>query len=195
MATKEKKSRAWLTIVYPESAPSDWRSQLAEAGCLALISPLHDRDVNADGEVKKAHHHVILIWDGGTTTYANAKSYVDMIGGVGCLAAATLRGAARYLIHLDNPEKFQYDRADVCVIGGLDYDEIVNSVSDDLLALYEIFDFIEETGMTSFRQLVFYCRQERQDWARVILTSQRENVWKYLRSMEYDLKGQDMAER
>lgn len=189
---KDKKSRGWLTVCYPESAPVDWVERLAQAGVMALISPLHKDDVNADGETKKPHYHVILLWE-GPTTYSNAKEFVALIGGVGCIAMATLRGAARYLCHLDNPEKAQYDPADVRSLGGLDYQEIIASASDDLLALYEIFDYIEEHKITSFRQLVYYCRYERTDWARVILTSQRENVWKYLRSMEYDLSQQDTA--
>lgn len=189
-ATKEKKARAWLTVVYPESAPEGWQECLTERGVPALISPLHDRDVNPDGEIKKAHWHVILVWD-GPTTYSNAKEYVDLIGGVGCLACASLRGAARYLCHMDNPDKYQYDMADVLALGGLDYREICESASDALLVLYEIMDYCDEWSITSFRQLVIYCRRERPDWARVILTSQRENIWRYLRSLEHDLKEQD----
>lgn len=189
MGTKDKKSRGWLTVVYPESAPQDWVAKLAEVGCMALISPLHEFDTNPTGEIKKAHWHVILLWE-GPTTYSNASEYVALIGGVGCLPCATLRGAARYLCHLDNPEKHPYNPEDVRIIGGLDYAEIINSASDDLLVLYDILDYIEGYQITSFRQLLFYCRKERQDWARVILTTQRENVWKYLRSMEYDLKGE-----
>lgn len=194
MAKTEKKSRTWLTIVYPESAPANWKTMLAEIGVQAIISPLHDKDKNVTGEFKKPHHHVAMVWE-GPTTYSNAKNYVDIIKGVGCIPAATLRGSARYFCHMDNPEKVQYRKEDVVTIGGIDYDTIINSVSDDMLLLYEIFDFIDEHRILSYRLLLRYCRMHRQDWARLICTSARENVFRYIRSYEDDiLKDRDYTQ-
>lgn len=198
---KETKSRAWLGIVYPDSCADNWQELLALHGVSAFISPCHDKDLNvaahssaAAGDVstvhdeKKAHYHVIMVWD-GPTTYNNALSYFKLIKAASRIfPCATLRGAARYLIHLDNPEKYQYSREDVVTIGGLDYDAVINSASDDLLALCEIIDFIEDNDLISFRELVLICKTGHMDWFRVIMTSQRENVWKYLRSREYDLR-------
>ena len=45
---KQDKTRAkdWTFIVYPESAPEDWRSILADRlQVKAIISPLHDKDI------------------------------------------------------------------------------------------------------------------------------------------------------
>ncbi len=151
-----------------------------------MISPLHDQDLNADGEVKKPHYHVILLWD-GPTTKSNAQAVVDLIRGVGCFAMATLRGASRYLCHLDNPEKHRYNPEDVKQLGGLVYDEIINSASDDLLILYEIFDWIDENVCVSFRQFMIYTRSFRPDWAKVILTRHRENVIAYQRSLQWEI--------
>ena len=65
---KQDKTRAkdWTFIVYPESAPEDWRSILADKlQVKAIISPLHDKDILDDVEQtpKKAHYHVILRFD------------------------------------------------------------------------------------------------------------------------------------
>ena len=49
------RTRNFATIVYPESAPENWKSILENEIVPALISPLHDKDINADGEKKKAH--------------------------------------------------------------------------------------------------------------------------------------------
>lgn len=182
-----KKSRGWLTIVYPESCPVDWVSLLSERGAQAIISPLHDKDVNPTGEIKKPHYHVILIWD-GPTTQAVAQEYVSLIGGVGCLPMASLRGAARYCCHLDNPEKAPYSPDDVRVLGGFDYQEIVSSASDDLLTLYEIFDWIDEHSVTSYRDFVFFARRNRPDWARVALLRHRENIIAYQKSLQWSLE-------
>ena len=56
----EKRTRNYGTVVYPESAPSDWISRLQEQLVPALISPLHDRDINSDGTIKKPHFHVMI---------------------------------------------------------------------------------------------------------------------------------------
>ena len=58
------KGRDWTFIVYPESAPSNWRDTLNKTHLRWIESPLHDKDVNADGEVKKEHWHILLSYDG-----------------------------------------------------------------------------------------------------------------------------------
>lgn len=181
-----KTARGWLTIVYPESAPEGWTDKLSQLGMQAIISPLHDKDVNATKEQKKAHRHVLLLWE-GPTTRKNALSYVEMIGGVGCIPCASVRGSARYFCHLDNPEKARYKKEDVITIGGIDYDFIVNSDSDDMLVFFDIVDFIERNHLISYRKLMLYCRFYREDWAKLLLTKYRENVFRYMRSFEQDL--------
>ena len=182
----DRKSRGWITIVYPESADKNWFSILSEIGLQSIVSPLHSLDVNADGSPKKPHYHVLLLWD-APTTYSNAQNYVDMISGVGCIAMASLRGSARYFCHLDNPEKHRYDTSEVRTTGGLCYDDLITSATDDLLILYEIFDFIDEVLITSYRQLLIYARQERPDWAKLILTKHRENVIAYQKSLQWEI--------
>lgn len=191
----EKKSRGWLTIVYPESAPVDWWDKLAQLGCVAICSPLHDLDLlpepEEDGrEHKKPHYHVGLIWD-GPTTFKNASELVSQISGVGCIPMQSVRGSCRYFCHLDSPDKARYDPSQVRVLGGLDYDEIIHSSGDDELTLYEIFDWLDATGCVSFRALMVYARKERTDWAKVITRRYRENVIAYQRSIlwEYEHQG------
>ena len=58
------RTRNWVVIVYPESAPENWRSHLDDLHLEWIESPLHEFDVNADGEVKKAHWHVLLLFGG-----------------------------------------------------------------------------------------------------------------------------------
>ena len=68
------KKRNWAFVVYPESAPSDWIEQLQQRGVVGAISPLHDKDLNATGEPKKAHWHVIVTYEGPT-----AQSVVERL--------------------------------------------------------------------------------------------------------------------
>ena len=65
------KKRYWAFVLYPESAPSDWRDIIQMTGLPFAVSPLHDKDLNADNTIKKAHYHIILCYP-GPTTYNNA---------------------------------------------------------------------------------------------------------------------------
>ena len=53
------RSRIFATVVYPESAPEDWRERLEGEHVKAMVSPLHCLDTLPTGEVKKAHYHVL----------------------------------------------------------------------------------------------------------------------------------------
>ena len=71
------KKRNWAFVVYPESAPSDWIEQLQLSGAQFAISPLHDKDLNATGEPKKAHWHVIVVY--GSPQRSNVKSLTERL--------------------------------------------------------------------------------------------------------------------
>ena len=43
---KMVKKRNWAFVLYPESAPIDWKEQLQQTGLPIVISPLHDRDID-----------------------------------------------------------------------------------------------------------------------------------------------------
>ena len=43
---KDRRARSWSWIVYPESAPDNWRQLLDETGEKWIESPLHDKDIN-----------------------------------------------------------------------------------------------------------------------------------------------------
>ena len=61
--TKVSKTRNYATIVYPESAPKNWKEKLEQCFVPSFISPLHKDDVNADGQPKKEHYHVMIMFD------------------------------------------------------------------------------------------------------------------------------------
>ena len=79
MAQKVVKKRNWTFVLYPESAPADWLEKLQLTGLQAEISPLHDKDINPDGTVKKAHYHIIVCYS-GPTSYTVVKGLTDIVG-------------------------------------------------------------------------------------------------------------------
>ena len=61
---KDERVRLWATVVYPESAPDNWLTILRDLMIPCYVSPLHDKDFNADKTPKKAHYHVMLVFEG-----------------------------------------------------------------------------------------------------------------------------------
>ena len=154
MAEKDVKKRNWAMVLYPESAPEDWREQLRLSGLPVAISPLHDKDVNADGEPKKAHHHVILVY-GSPTTYNNVKALCDRLNQPIPQPLEQVRGYYRYLTHEDNPEKAQYDKKDIQTLNGFsirDYCELTKS--EVAKAKREILQLIRDNSITEYADLI-----------------------------------------
>lgn len=154
MSTKKSiKKRNWAFVLYPESAPADWFDRLKQSGLMGAISPLHDKDVNADGEPKKAHYHVILVY-GNTTTYNNVKSLTDSLNQPIPQALEQIRGYYRYLTHKDNPEKYQYSDSDIVTFGGFDISDFVEMTKSEVTKyIKEIHAFVRDNNITEYSDL------------------------------------------
>lgn len=145
--------------------------RLEQSHVAAMVSPIHDRDTLPTGEVKKAHYHVLWRY-AGVKTIAQAQEIVTLIGGAGAVeVVADYRGYARYLCHLDSPDKFQYEPGDVRCFGGADWAEVALSEAERTDALLdEIEDWIDDTGCVSYVALCRYARRYRPDWTRCVRT-------------------------
>lgn len=178
---KDTRQRNWATVVYPESATQNWQTILSELVIPCLISPLHDEDMNPTGEKKKEHYHVVFMFE-GKKSREQIQEIVNMIGGVGCEPIQSMRGYARYLCHLDNPEKVQYNQDDVVQLGGADYPYIIGLVTDKYKAISEIIDFCQEYNIVSYSEILEYSRDNRSDWFRVLCDNGTVVVKEYLKS-------------
>ena len=179
--TRETRYRNFATVVYPESAPEKWRETLSGQFIPSFISPLHDKDVNPTGEPKKAHYHVMLLFD-APHTMDQAREVFEQIGGVGCEIVKSLRGYARYLCHLDNPEKEQYNPEDVRSLCGADYNHTIGLAIDKYKAIREMMSFCRENNILSYSDLLEYCSEERFDWFRVLCDNGTLVMKEYLKS-------------
>lgn len=154
-STKDGRYRYWTIVVYPDSAPQDWRQKLD--GLQWVESPLHDKDVNADGTPKKAHWH-IMIFNSGKISYNQAKEIADSIHGASPQYVQNVVGMVRYFAHLDNPEKAQYDKSEI--IGhGVDVSKYLDSEDDIDKLEQDIEIFCEENNITEYAQLIKLSRQ------------------------------------
>lgn len=124
----------------------------------------------------------------GVKTLEQAKEVFDKIGGVGHEIIQSARGYARYLCHLDNPEKAQYSPDDVKMFGGADYITTIGLVTDKYKAIGEIIDFCEDNDIHCYASLLVWCRSNRFDWFRVLCDNGTFVVKEYLKSRTWSSK-------
>lgn len=174
MAKKSKsvatvaKSKYWACVVYQESAAENWINALKMCHVKCVISPLHDKDLHEDGTPKKPHWHVLFIFD-GITTEKNARFIIDCIKGVGCLKVVSLVGTARYLCHMDDPDKAQYDLKDVISLCGADIYELIDSKEHDMSTLREIAKYCVENNIISYAQLNRIALYDKPEWFETVV--------------------------
>lgn len=154
MSSKHIKKRNWACVVYPDSAPTDWRDILAQTGLQCAISPLHDRDIDPDGNPKKPHWHVILCY-AGPTSYSVVCKLTEQLHAPIPQVLEQVRGYYRYFTHMDNPDKAQYDVSDITTINGfsvMDYSELTRSEVDKVLM--RLTDCIDSANITEYAVLM-----------------------------------------
>lgn len=148
------KKRNWAFIVYTESVCKDWINILQLRGVACAISPLHNKDINPTGEVKKEHYHVILSF-GNPTTFKNVSEISDSVGGVMPIPLDSVTGYYRYLTHKDNPEKAQYNEEEIILLNGFDPVELLTE-TEITSRLKQIIAIIQLNGICEFQDLVDY---------------------------------------
>ena len=196
-AKKQDNKRAydWTFIVYPESAPEDWRKVLIEKFAFkGFISPLHDKDVLDDVEQtpKKAHYHVIARF-ASKKSFAQVKEITDYLNQPIPQPIKSIEGAVRYLVHIDSPDKYQYNQDEIECVGNVDKSRYFTMSKDDKVALMiEIMDFISEKNIIEICHLIDYAREMRFDWFKYLA----ENAYlidKYITSRRNKLQQKDMS--
>lgn len=183
---EKRRTRNWATVVYPESAPADWKMILQEVCVPALVSPVHNQDVNSDGEIKKEHYHVMILFD-GVKTQEQAQEIFSAIGGVGAEPVKSVRAYARYLCHLDNPDKVRYRTDDVISLSGADYSTLISLASDKYTAIGEMLEFCMVNGIESYAQLLLYAKNNRTDWFRVLCDNGTVTIVQFLKSRYWEI--------
>lgn len=130
----------------------------------------------------------------GVKTSEQAKAIFDLVGGVGLEVVQSLRGYARYLCHLDNPEKAQYDTAEVRCLCGADFATAINLVTDKYKAVREMIEFCRDNNIVSFSDLLEYAMIDRYDWFRVLCDNGAVIMEKYLKSRSWTFDRQKKDE-
>lgn len=185
----DERSKSWVFIGYPESMPENWLELLRDMMVDAAISPLHDKDVNPNGELKKPHYHIVL-------RYSSNKSYTQVCEDIKQFNSPTpqkiksTKGQIRYLVHADNPEKYQYNQSDIVTIGGWDISQYFTlTQADRHNHIADMMDFIDDNGIMEFNALLRYARKARRDdWFPLLCDNSAYVIDKYICSVRNEWK-------
>ena len=194
MATKSIKKRNWDFVLYPESAPENWRELLQQSGLPAVISPFHDKDKDPTGEAKKAHYHIILTYP-GPTTYNAVKSFTDRLNQPIPQPLESVQGYYRYLTHEDNPDKYQYDKSDIVPVNGFDiHDYIEMSKTEAMKIIKDIQQVIITVDIREYSDLLDYLLEVNQEWWQVAV-NHTMMLNAYLKSRRYKLQQEGIKQK
>jgi len=198
---KDERTRNWVFCVYPTkeyldsinsqydgadgygTAPDNWRDIIEDYHIVWVESPLHDCDSKPTGELKKPHWHVLVMFE-TLKSYEQIKEITDKLNAPSPQKCHSPKGNVRYMAHLDNPDKFQYDTALIVPHGGADVGELLKpSVSNRHALVAEMSRFVRKNGIRYFDDLFFYALDERYDWYELLCDSSAYIVNMVIRSI------------
>ena len=157
-------------LVYLDSAPGDWLTRLENTGDAMAISPCHNRDIDrGKKEVKKAHHHVILLYEQPrplADVYRKFALALEGPNGPEALSTVqtihgSLRGTYHYLWHdtekAREDGKFQYDQKDVLHFNGFEmlYEQMVG-LDEKPKVGPAVSNMITRIGFTNMTEVLWY---------------------------------------
>ncbi|MCM1050250.1 MAG: Rep family protein [Clostridiales bacterium] len=171
---REQRFYSYTFEMYVESLPQSFEEELKNLHCkVAYI--LHDRDKYAEsdlkkyiknnegkppdwkvGDIKKPHYHIVL-------KFENLKSIKGVLLMLAPLEVKyiepvqTERGMIRYLIHIDDVEKYQYNKKDIVLYGGYNIDKFFESdkdINDIKKELRNI--LLKDNGFYTYNYFDFY---------------------------------------
>lgn len=165
---KDNRARSWTIVVYPgDSLPDNWQDILDELSVPWCASPLHDRDLNADGTPKKAHRHIVLSFE-GKKSYEQVEAIAERLGAPIPKRIHSVRAMVRYCLHLDNPDKAQYSRADLLSGCGFDVEDALKlSASETESIVSDIEDYILEKHANEYVSVLRNLKKYHPEWVEV----------------------------
>lgn len=164
----DERRKVWATILYPESMPADWKERLERTRVPILVSPIHDKDVwtmedqetnpnHVAGTLKKPHYHVVMQFE-SLKSPAQVQKVVEPLGVKYVEPVESPRAYARYLAHLDQPNKAQYNQDEILKLNGAvcDLSEPIPSKDEQETMRREICQVIRDNNITEYFDLVNY---------------------------------------
>lgn len=180
---KDERTRNWTFVVYPESAPENWREIINELHVPWVESPLHDKDVDPNGEVKKLHWHILMMFP-SNKAYNQIREITTKLRAPNPQKVASAKGLVRYMIHMDNPEKYQYSKSDIISYAGAEISSYLSATTAERYELIrEMMTFINENEIIEMKDLLDYAMRERfDDWFQLLCDNSAYIIDSYIKS-------------
>lgn len=183
----EERQRNFCFELYPESMDPDAFEKLEDLHVPMFISPLHNMDKTPDGEIKKPHYHVMVLCE-GKKSKSQRNEIIKCVKGVapdGGYIPPSVRGYARYLCHLDNKDKAQYDTDLVIQLSGANYQNVISLTEDKYKAVTEMKNWCKENDIFYYSDLLDYAAAHRNDWFRSLCDNSTVVLLNYIKSLKY----------
>lgn len=183
---KDTRTRNWTFIVYPDSAPENWREIIDSIHVPWVESPLHDKDTNPDGTIKKAHWHILVMFD-SNKSYEQIRRITLKIKAPNPQKVANAKGMVRYFAHIDNPNKYQYNKSDIIEHAGADVSRFLSSTTAERYQLIkEMMFYVKSQNITEISDLLDYAMSERfYDWFPLLTDNSAYIMESYIRSKRH----------
>ncbi len=195
-----QRTRNWTVIFYPDDLPEDWVERVNDLHFKWIQSPLHDQDFNADGEAKKPHYHTLFMFSVVKTYEQVQEMMIELFGtsetgsiiGVAPPKQVSDRSAlVRYMAHLDNPDKAQYDVNDIIGHNGGDPSEVLKySASETRDMIIAMEEYIEDNGITELSEFSRSIRYEQAEWYTILSTKMTVYFSAFIRSRRHILRDE-----
>lgn len=185
----DNRTRTWSFIIYEDSAPSNWIDILDEEHIEWVESPWHDKDINANGEPKKKHKHILLLFQ-GKKSYEQIKGITDKLNAPIPQRCHNAKALVRYMAHLDNPEKAQYSVSDIKAHGGVDLADMLRPSSSERYSIIrDMISYVKSNHISEFQDLMDYAAAEHfDDWFPLLCDNSAYVVNQYIKSQRHRLK-------
>lgn len=179
------RTRNWTFLLYPDSAPEDWLDIIQSWHIEFVVSPLHNKDVNPDGTLKKEHYHVMIMY-GGLKSYQQVIKQLEPLNCTIPIIVHNVKSLVRYMAHLDNPDKYKYDITDVKCYGGIDIADLLKVTSSERYGyIKEMVEFCRDRGIIEITDLIDYAAAHNKEWFQTICDSSLFIMQSYIQSQRH----------
>ena len=197
-----QRTRNWTAVCYPDDLPDGWESLIE--GVKWVCSPLHDKDLSADGTPKKSHYHILLMFSAVKTAaqvvdflssrFGTSEDSGSIIGVAAPQRVSDRTALVRYMAHMDNPEKAQYSVDEIRTFGGADVLELLQHNKREIAEMMmSIEQFIDDNGITELCDLSAALRQTDIDLYLLVATQHTYYFNAYIRSRRHKALLDDVA--
>ena len=123
----------------------------------------------------------------GNKTYEQILDLIKPLNATIPQSCHNAKALVRYMAHLDNPDKIQYNKSDIIGHGGVDVAELLKpSSSQRYVLIKEMLQYVENDKVIEIQDLINYAMQYRfDDWFPLLCDNSAYIVAQYIKSQRH----------